>query len=118
MGMTEKQFQPNERQGAGLFAPWERDVYRTETRKKYPSLRRSETLFNELENVLVLERDVKLSEQSQILVPKRSAAMVLFLVLDVANDSIKLRMPVREGAIAFLPTELPANPLVLVYMIR
>jgi hypothetical protein len=36
-----------------------------ETRElyKYSSLRRSEMLFNEVENVLVLKRDVKLSEQ-------------------------------------------------------
>jgi hypothetical protein len=44
--------------------------------------------------------------------------VMLFLVLNIANDRVELGMPIREGAIALLPTELAADPLVLVYIIR
>jgi hypothetical protein len=65
----------------------ERNVYRTRAEINQPSsirsemfiapsiyniswLRRSKMLFDEVENVLVLERDVKLSKKTEVLVPE------------------------------------------------
>ena len=44
--------------------------------------------------------------------------MMFFLVLDIANDLADLRVPVRERAVAFLPTEPSWAPSLTVDEIR
>lgn len=72
------------------------------------------TSLNELEDVLLVERDVKLSQQGQVFILERTSTVVLFLVLNIPNDGVQLRMSVRECPVALLPTELSMNPLILV----
>lgn len=45
-------------------------------------------LFDEVENVLVLEGDVKLSQKSQILIPERATPVVLFLIVNIPDDCV------------------------------
>jgi hypothetical protein len=70
---------------------------------------RLQTSLNKLENVLFLEFDLEPFQQRQIFVLKRPPFVMSFLVLDVANDHIQLRVPVRERAITFLPRKLPTR---------
>ncbi len=72
----------------------------------------------EFKNGLLVERDVKLSQEARVLILERTPAVVLFLVLNVANDGVQLRMSVRECSIALLPTELSLNPFIPVNEIR
>jgi hypothetical protein len=64
MSKTTKQFQRNDMQEGDSSLRGSEMFIELHHSTKSSSLRRSETLFQEIENVLVLKRDVKLSEQS------------------------------------------------------
>ena len=74
--------------------------------------------LDELENILLFKRNLELLQPCQVLILECSSPMMLFLVSNVANDRVQLRMTVGERAIAFLPTEPSANPLFLVDEVR
>jgi hypothetical protein len=52
---------------------------------------------------------------SNFLSHAKYSSLMSFLVSNVTNDRVQLRMAVREGAIPFLPIEPSANPFLLVY---
>ncbi|MDX6443779.1 MAG: hypothetical protein QOH71_853 [Blastocatellia bacterium] len=72
-------------------------------------------LLDELENILLFKRNLEFLEPCQIFIFEGSSMMMSFLVSNVTNDRVQLRMAVREGAIPFLPIEPSANPFLLVY---
>ncbi len=51
-------------------------------------------LVDKVENVLFVKGDVKLPQQCQVFVLKRSATMMLFLILYVPNYCVELRMAI------------------------
>jgi hypothetical protein len=68
--------------------------------------------------VFLFKRNVELPQQRQVFVAKRFLAMVFFLIPDVLNHVIELRMPIGKGSKTFLPTEFTANPFLLIYESR
>ena len=71
-------------------------------------------LLDELENVLIVKRDVKLFKKGQILIPKGSTLVMFLLILNVTNNGSELRMAVRECSVTFLPTEVSRHPSIFV----
>src|SRR5437868_13318361 len=67
-------------------------------------------IFDEIENVFVLESNIEFPQQRQIFVFERILLMMLLLIADVLNDLIQLRVAIREGAEAFLPMKLASDP--------
>src|ERR1051326_4837338 len=80
--------------------------------------RTQRTSLYKRENVLFLKLDLELLQQRQIFVLKRSPLVMPFLVLNVTNDHVQLRMSVREPPVTFLPREFPASQFLAVYPIR
>ncbi len=64
-------------------------------------------LLDEVENVLFLECNVKLSQQRQVLMLKRSTSVMLFLILNITYDSIQLRMTVEKAPYPSCQLNLP-----------
>ena len=71
-------------------------------------------VFHKIKNIFVLKGDVEFAQQSQIFILERFLLMMDFLILDVANHHIQLRMTVGKGSEAFLPMEFAANPTLFV----
>ena len=72
-------------------------------------------LLKKLENVFFLEFNLKLLQQRQILLSKRSPFMVSLLILDVTNDHIQLRMSIGERSITLLPRKLSTGKFSAIY---
>lgn len=71
-------------------------------------------IFNEIKNVFVLKCNIKFLQQRQIFVLERTFLMMRFLIADVLNDLVQLRMSIRKCAEAFLLIEMPPNPTFVV----
>src|SRR6266446_6392183 len=74
--------------------------------------------LDKIENIFLLKRNLEFLEPCQILIFECSSMMMSFLISNVANNRIQLRMAVRKRAIAFLPTEPSTNPPFLVDEVR
>src|SRR6266436_2436764 len=74
--------------------------------------------LNELENIFLFKRNFELLQPCQVFIFECPSMMMLFLVPNVTNDCAQLGMSIGKRAIAFLPTESSANPLLLVDEVR
>ena len=61
------------------------------------------SLIDKLKNVFLFKRNLILLQPSEILFLERPSPMMLFLILNVSNDSVQLRMSVGKSSVAFLP---------------
>ncbi len=68
-------------------------------------------IIEELEKIFGFVRNIELLQKRQIFISEAaSLRMVLFLVANVANDRIQVRMRVGKRAVTFLPVEPPPDP--------
>ena len=66
-------------------------------------------LIVELEDIFFFEIDFELPQQGEVLISKRSASVMVFLIDDVTNNSVQLRMAVRERPVSLLPGKFAAS---------
>ena len=71
-------------------------------------------IFEKVKHVFILERDVKFSQQGKIFAFERTLLMMDFLIADVDNDRVQLRMSVGKRAKAFLLGKLPFDPVIVI----
>lgn len=57
-------------------------------------------------------------EESHVFVPEISPRMMTFLVMDVIDDALELRMTIGEGSKSFLPAKPAHNPAAPIDEIR
>src|SRR6266446_9516317 len=67
-------------------------------------------LFDGLEDVSLVVRDLEFIEQGLVFVAEALAGLVLFLVLDIADDRAELGVRIRKRAKALLPLEASRHP--------
>jgi hypothetical protein len=74
--------------------------------------------LDELEDVPVIERNIKFPQQRHVFIPEGLFLMMMLLPLNVSNDRVKLRVPIGKCPVTFLPIESSPNESLLINKIR
>ena len=74
-------------------------------------------LIDELKYVFLFKRNLKFLQPRQVFILECSPSVMKFLVSNVANDRVELRMTIRERAETFLPTETADHPFLAIHEI-
>src|SRR3989442_6392992 len=74
--------------------------------------------INKPKNVFLIKGNIEFPQQGHVFILERLLVVVCFLILNVANDRVQLRMPVRECSITFLPIEASVDEFAIIYEVR
>ena len=74
----------------------------------------AQLILNRFENIPFVMVNLVSLQETEIFLAKGYFGMVVFLILNISNNSRELRVAIRESPETFLPAETTGDPLLLI----